>query len=121
MDQITLAIIEARKQDVFDVIDNQANKSLESLSEKNDEVEKQVKFIESANVQTEFQLIRSLTTEILGFCETIDTTLQEQIARGNHDTEYIPRFNFRKSKLRINVLNSEGIRNVHTGFSENEV
>ena len=94
MDQITIAIIEARKQDVFDVIDNQAIKSLESLSEKNDEVEKQVKFIESANVQTEFQLIRSLTTEILGFCETIDTTLQGQIARGNHDTEYIPRFNF---------------------------
>ena len=90
MDQI-IAIIEARKQDVFDVIDNQVNKSLESVSEKNDEVEIQVKFIESAIVQTEFQLIRSLTTEILGFCETFDTTLQEQIARGNSDTEYIPR------------------------------
>ena len=75
MDQITIAIIEARKQDVFDVIDNQANKSLESLSEKNDEVEIQVKFIESAIEQTEFQLIRSLTTETLGFCETFNTHL----------------------------------------------
>ena len=33
VDQI-IAIIEARKQDVFDAVDNQATKSLESLSQK---------------------------------------------------------------------------------------
>ena len=45
VDQI-IAIIEARKQDVFDAVDNQATKSLEILLQKKDEVEKQVKFIE---------------------------------------------------------------------------
>ena len=35
-----IVIIEARKQDVFDAVDNQATKSLESLSQKKDEVEK---------------------------------------------------------------------------------
>ena len=33
-------IIEARKQDAFDAVDNQATKSLESLSQKKDDVEK---------------------------------------------------------------------------------
>ena len=120
VDQI-IAIMEARKQDIFDTIDNQANKSLESLSEKKEEVEIQVKFIESAIVQTESLLRRSLSTEILGFCETFDTTLQEEIARGNRDTEYIPRFSFTKSEKLINVLNSEGIGIVKTVFSETEV
>ena len=35
-----IVIIEARKQDVFDAVGNQAKKSLECLSRKKDEVEK---------------------------------------------------------------------------------
>ena len=35
-----IGIMEARKQDVFDAVGNQATKSLESLSQKKDEVEK---------------------------------------------------------------------------------
>ena len=35
-----IVIIEARKQDVFDAVGNQATKSLESLSQKKDDVEK---------------------------------------------------------------------------------
>ena len=38
VDQL-IAIIEARKQDVFDVVDDQANKSLETLRQKKGEVE----------------------------------------------------------------------------------
>ena len=34
-----IVIIEARKQDAFDAVDNQATKSLESLSQKKDDVE----------------------------------------------------------------------------------
>ena len=35
-----IVIIEARKQDVFDAVGNQATKSLGSLSQKKDDVEK---------------------------------------------------------------------------------
>ena len=35
-----IVIIEARKQDVFDAVGNQSTKSLESLSQKKDDVEK---------------------------------------------------------------------------------
>ena len=120
VDQI-IAIIEARKQDVFDAVDNQAKKSLESLSQKKDEVENQVKLIESAIEQTKALVKRSFSTEILGFSETFDAILQEQGTQGNRDTECIPRFSFTKSEKLINVLNSEGIGNVKTVSSEKKV
>ena len=118
VDQI-IAIIEARKQDVFEKIDDQTKKSLGSLSEKKSEVEKQVKLIESAIEQTETLLKRSFSTEILGFSETFDTILQEQSPQENCDTEYIPRFSFTKSEKLINQLSmSEGIGKVEFVFSE---
>ena len=119
VDQI-IAIIEARKQDVFDAVDNQAKKSLESLSQKKDEVEKQVKLIESAIKQTETLLKRSFSTEILGFSETFYSILLEQRSQENRDgTEYIPRFSFTKSEKLINLLSmSDGIGNVEFAFSE---
>ena len=118
VDQI-IAIIEARKQDVFDAVDNQATKSLESLLQKKDEVEKQVKLIESAIEQTETLLKRGFSTEILGFSETFDTILQEQSTQENRDTEYIPRFSFTKSEKLINLLSmSDGIGNVEFVFCE---
>ena len=113
-----IAIIEARKQDVFDAVDDQANKSLETLSQKKGKVENQVKIIESAIEQTESLMKRNFSTEILGFKETFDKILQEQGTQENRDTECTPRFSFTKSERLINVLNSEGIGNVKTVFSE---
>ena len=113
-----IAIIEARKQDVFDAVDDQANKSLETLSQKKGKVENQVKIIESAIEQTESLMKRNFITEILGFKETFDKILQEQGTQENRDTECTPQFSFTKSEKLINVLNSEGIGNVKTVFSE---
>ena len=113
-----IAIIEARKQNVFDAVDNQAKKSLETLSQKKGEAENQVKIIESAIEQTESLMKRNFSTEILGFNETFDKILQEQGTQENLDTESISRFSFTKSEKLINVLNSEGIGNVKTVFSE---
>ena len=122
VDQI-IAIIEARKQDVFDAVDNQATKSLESLLQKKGEVEKQVKLIESAIEQTETLLKRSFSTEILGLSETFDSILLEQRPQENRDgTECIPRFSFTKSEKLINLLSmSEGIGKVEFVFSETKV
>ena len=118
VDQI-IAIIEERKQDVFDAVDNQATKSLESLLQKKDDVEKQVKLIESAIEQTETLLKRGFSTEIKGFSETFDSILKEQGTKENGDTECIPRFSFTKSEKLINLLSmSEGIGNVEFVFSE---
>ena len=115
-----IAIIEARKQDVFDAVDNQAKKSLETLSQKKGEVENQVKIIESAIEQTESLMKRNFSTEILGFNETFDKIPHEQGTHENSETECIPQFSFTKSEKLINVLNSEGIGNVKTVFSESK-
>ena len=117
VDQL-IAIIKARKQHVFDAIDNQARKALETLSQQKGEVENHVKFIESAIEQTESLLKRNFSTEILGFNETFEKILQEHCTKENYDTEYIPRFSFTKSEKLINVLNSEGIGNVKIVFNE---
>ena len=117
VDQV-IAIIESRKQDVFDAVDNQAKKSLESLSQKKDQVDNQVKLIESAIKRTKALVKRSFSTEILGFSETFDAILQEQSTQQYRDTESIPRFSFTKSEKLLNVLNSEGIGNVETVLSE---
>ena len=114
----TIVIIEAKKQYVFDAVDNQAKKSLETLLQKKGEVENQVKIIESAIEQTESLMKRNFSTEILGFNETFDKILQEQGTQENRDTECIPRFRFTKSEKLINVLNSEGIGNVKIVFNE---
>ena len=116
-----IAIIEARKQDVFEAVDNQAKKSLETLSQKKGEVENQVKIIESAIEQTESLMKRNFSTEILGFNETFDKILHEQGTHENRDTECIPRFSFTKSEKLINVLNSEGIGNVKIVFSPSKL
>ena len=114
----TIAIIEARKQYVFDAVDDQANKSLETISQKKGKVENEVKIIESAIEQTESLMKRNFSTEILGFNETFNKILQEQGTQENLDTECTPRFSFTKSEKLINVLNSEGIGNVKTVFSK---
>ena len=113
-----IAIIEARKQDVFDAVDHQAKKSLETLSQKKGKVENQVKTIESAIEQSESLMKRNFGTEILGFKETFDKILQERGTQESRDTECIPRFSFTKSEAVINALNSEGIGNVKTVFSD---
>ena len=112
-----IAIIEARKQEVYEAVDNQAKKSLETLSQKKGEVENQVKIIESAIEQTESLMKRNFSTEILGFNETFDKILQDQGTQENRDTDCIPKFRFTKSEKLINVLNSEGIGNVKIVFS----
>ena len=113
-----IAIIEAKKQDIFNAVDNQAKESLECLALKKVKVENQVKMIESTIKQTETLLKQSSSAEILGFNETFDTILQDAGAQANFDTERIPRFTFTVSVNSLNMLNTEGIGNVKNVFRE---
>ena len=113
-----IAIIEARKQDIFNTVDKQAKESLDRLALRKGEVENQMKMIESAIEETETFLKRSSSAEILGFNQTFDTILQEQGAQGNRDHECTPRFSFIESKKLLNMLNTEGVGTVKTDFSK---
>ena len=104
-------IIEARKQDVFDAVGNQATKSLESLSQKKDDVEK-----------LKLDLLkRSL---VLKSRDSVKHSIQSfrNSTKENRDTECILRFSFTKSEKLINLLSmNEGIGNVEFVFSETKV
>ena len=113
-----MAIIEARKQEIFDAVDNQAKESLECLALRIGEAENQLHIIESAIKETRQLLRRSSSAEILGFNETFDTILQEQEARGKSDLERISRFNFTENKELLSMLNTRGIGSVKTVFNE---
>ena len=104
-------IIEARKQDVFDAVGNQATKSLEALSQKKDDVEK-----------LKLDLLkRSL---VLKSRDSVKHSIQSfrNSTKENRDTECILRFSFTKSEKLINLLSmNEGIGNVEFVFSETKV
>ena len=116
-DQMT-AIIEARKQEIFNAVDNQAKESLECLALRKGEAENQLQFIKSAIEETRQLLRRSSSAEILGFNETFDTILQEQEAQGKSDLEPIPRFSFTENKELLSMLNTKRIGTVKTVFNE---
>ena len=113
-----MAIIEARKQDIFGAVDNEAKESLECFALRKDQAENQLHVIESAIEETRQLLRRSSSAEILGFNETFETILQEQEAQGKSDLERIPRFNFTEDKELISMLNTKGVGSVKTVFNK---
>ena len=100
-----MAIIEARKQDTFSEVDNQAKESLECFALRKGEAIKAIEAIE----ETKHFLRRSSSAEILGYNETFDTILQEQEAQGKIDLERIPRFNFTEHKELLSMLTTKGV------------
>ena len=113
-----MAIIEAKKQDIFGAVDNQAKESLECFALRKGQAENQLHIIESAIEETRQLLRRSSSAEILEFNETFDTILQEQEAQGESDVERIPRFNFTENKELLSMLNTKGVGSVKTVFNK---
>ena len=113
-----MAIIEARKQDIFGAVDNQAKELLDCFALRKGEAENQLHIIESAIEETRQLLRRSSSAEILGFNETFDTILQEQEAQGKSYLERIIRFNFTENKELLSMLNTKGVGFVKTVFNK---
>ena len=94
VDQV-IAIIEARKQDVFDAVGNQAKKSLKSLSQKKDQVENQVKLQVADFPQFSFtkseKRINVLNSEGIGNVKTVlsETKAQQSGAKGKESSKVI--------------------------------
>ena len=113
-----MAIIEARKLDIFGAVDHQLKESLECFALRKGEAENRLHIIESAIEETRQLLRRSSSAEILGFNETFDTILQEQGAQGKSDVERILRFHFTEHKELLSMLNTKGVGSVKTVFNK---
>ena len=113
-----IAIIEAKKQDIFNAVDKQAHDSLKGLALKKDQIEDELKKIQSAIKRTETLLEQSSSAEILGLSKTFNIFLQEHGVRVNFDSNSIPCFHYIDNVNLLNMLNAEGIGNVKTVFNE---
>lgn len=107
-----IAIIEAKKQDIFNAVEKQAHDSLKGLALKKDQIEDELKKIQSAIKQSE------TCAEILGLIKALDTFLQEHGIKVNFDSKSIPRFSFIDNIELINLMKAKGIGNVKTAFNE---
>ena len=111
-----IAVIEAKKQDIFNAADKEANDCLKGLALKKDQIEDELKKIQSAINRAETLLEQSSNTEILRLSTTFVTILQEHGVQVNFDSS-IPRFSYIDNVNLINMLKTEGIGNVKTAFN----
>ena len=113
-----IAIIEAKKQDIFNAVDKQAHDSLKGLALKKDQIENDLKKIQSAIKRTETLLEQSSNAEILGLSKTLAAFLSEHGVKVNYDSKSIPRFSYIDNVELINLVKAKGIGNVKTIFNE---
>ena len=113
-----IAIIEAKKQDIFNAVDKQANDCLKGLALKKDQIEDELEKIQSAIKRTETLLEQSSNAEILGFSKTFDTFLQDHGVKVNFDSKSIPRFSYIDNVELINLMKAKGIGNIKTVLNE---
>ena len=103
--------IQAKKQNIIDAVENQTKKSLESLTAKRGEIQRQIKIIESSLEEADKLLKRSTTAEIVQLKKTLQTIFQgvnetEPIV---HDYRSLQTFVFVENEKMHDIVNSEDI------------
>ena len=103
--------IQAKMQNAIDAMENQTKKSLESLTAKRGEIQRQIKIIESSLEEADKLLKRSTTAEIVQLKKTLQTIFQgvnetEPIV---HDYRSLQTFVFVENEKMHDIVNSEDI------------
>ena len=106
-----IAVIEARKQNIFAAVENQTKKSLDSLTRKKNKIEDEIKVIKLSLEKADILLTPSTNTEIVQLKKTLDTIFQkadkpEPIAR---NPEGLPALVFVENQKLSDTVNSEEI------------
>ena len=109
-----IAVIEAKKQEIFNDVEKKANELLERQGIQQSEVENQVKVIETAIERTETLLKRSTNAEIV----RLDTIFQERVSDEEEqldcDLEGFRYFVFVENETLMKKAISEGIGSLRT-------
>ena len=109
--------IQAKMQNVIDAIENQTKKSLESLTAKRGEIQRQIKIIESSLEEADKLLKRSTTAEVVQLKKTLQTIFQRvnETKPTVHDRISLKAFVFVENQKMFDVVNGEKI-----GFLEED-
>ena len=103
--------IQAKKQNIIDAAENQTKKSLESLTAKRGEIQRQIKIIESSLEEADKLLKRSTSAEVVQLKKTLQTIFEgvnetEPIV---HDSRSLQTFVFVENQKMHDIVNSENI------------
>ena len=103
--------IQAKMQKVIDEVENQTKKSLESLTAKRGEIQRQIKIIESSLEETDKLLKRSTTAEVVQLKKTLQTIFEGVNEREPivHDSRSLQTFVFVENEKMHDIVNSEDI------------
>ena len=119
-----IAVIEAKKEEIFNAAENQGKQSLERLGIQKSELEQQAQKIETGVEKAEALLERSTSAEIAQVDKTLKTIFQEEVGREEEqfdcDLEGLRRFIFVENKTLLEKATTEGIGSFKTFLSKTE-
>ena len=108
-----IANIEAKKQTIFAAVDDQTNKSLESLTTQKTEIENQIEVIKSSLDKADKALARSTNAEVVQVKKSIDTILKgvhpESTKPTERDTKDLPSLVFVPNPKMLKTVNTEEV------------
>ena len=103
--------IQAKMQNVIDAVENQTEKSLESITAKRSEIQHQINVMNSSLEEADKLLKQSTTVEVVQLKKTLQTIFQglDQTEPIVHDTRGLQTFAFVENQKMHDVVNSEDI------------
>ena len=103
--------IQTKKQNIIDAVENRTKKSLESLTAKRGEVQRQIEIIESSLEEADKLLKRSTTAEVVQLKKTLQTIFEGVNEREPivHDSRSLQTFVFVENQKMHDIVNSENI------------
>ena len=107
-----IAVIEAKKQNIFSAVDNQTTKSLESLVRRKNKIEEQIAVIESSLEKAEKLLTGSTNAEVVQLKKSLEIIFGEihQTELFDGDPEgLLVRLTFVENEKLLTTVNSEEI------------
>ena len=119
-----MAVIEAKKEEIFNAAENQEKQSLERLGTQKSEIEQQAQMIETRVEKAEALLKRSTSAEIAQLDKTLKTIFQEGVRREGEqvdcDLEGLRRFIFEANETLLEKATAEGVGSFKTFLSKTE-
>jgi len=107
-----IAVIEAKKQNIFSAVENQTSKSLESLTKRKTTIEEQIAVIESSLEKAEKLLTRSINTELVQLKKSLEIILEgvDQTEPIDGDPEgLLVNLTFVENQKLLNTVNTQEI------------
>ena len=107
-----IAVIEAKKQNIFSAVESQTTKSLESVTKRKNKIQEQIAVIESSLEKAEKLLTRSINVEIVQLKKSLQSIFEgaDQTESTDDDPEgLLVRLTFVENQKLLTLVNNEEI------------